>query len=152
MSIRNEIAKEVVENEIVLEHGNSRYKLRGREDAEVITNAMLRQGEKHQKAIHWGRVVGEEFSDETVKNVLVVQKVLVPEKWEPENPEAKEGWIKEDPYDETEIAKLCKMNGPLFLKLLAASYEVLGVKEEAPMQAGELVEKTAAKNSGKSTE
>jgi hypothetical protein len=148
MSIRAEIAKEVVDNETVVEHEGKRYLVRGRTDAEVITSSMLRAGEKRNKSIHWGRVVGAEFNDESVKNVLIVQKTLVPCTWDAD----KQEWVPEDAYDETEIAELCKKNGPLFLKLLAAAYGVIGVKEDEPIVAGRVVEQAAGKNSEKPTE
>lgn len=127
MGLRNLISQPTRVTEKTLDENGVRYLFKGSPDANVFADSLLLSKDRVELlAKHWSAVCGQFVDPELVKHIKAVHKTLQPKEWDA----ATEDWNTVNPYDESEIATLACKEGPLFIKMIAAAYEVLGLTEE----------------------
>jgi hypothetical protein len=117
MSIRELIKNPPANRETTVEHDGKSYRVKGGSAINALGRSLfVTPNEFAVKAKHWTLMLNleEPFDPSMVKHVLVVASTLQHE----------EG---EEPYDELEIVRLALAEPGLFVALMAAGYEVLGV-------------------------
>src|SRR3990167_11053271 len=119
MSLLEMLQQPAVDRTATVKYKGAQYTLRGRASATLYERCfMLSDSDKTKYAQHWGRLNDTEFSESLVPKVMAIAETL-----EHEDDAEKR-------YDPTEIAKLAIIRGDLFLKLLVAALEVLGLTED----------------------
>jgi len=127
MGLRNLISQPTRITDKQIEENGVRYLFRGSPDANVFADSLLLSKDRVELlAKHWSAVCGQTVDTELVKHIKAVHKTLQSKEWNATT----EDWVEVDPYDESEIATLACKEGPLFIKMIAAAYEVLGLTEE----------------------
>jgi hypothetical protein len=102
------------------------YTIRGRPDADKLGAAIMIT--PTQKGSMLSKLKGNgygSFSDNTLRQLILVQKTLVPDPSDFEGPNA----IVPEEYDILWIGALAKNYGDLFMMLVAPAMEVLGLKD-----------------------
>lgn len=117
VSIKRIIAQSAEIREVTVEFGGETYKLQGRPDARTLKMSMGRGGDELDKMVtHLRRVTGiEDLAVDDVLEISLIQSALCHE-----DDESKR-------YDITEIAQLYAKDGGLYLHLMKAASEVVGL-------------------------
>lgn len=132
MSLRSQITGTYKVNEIIIEVGEDKYKFIGRPDVGFFNdNFIIDPMITRRNSIHFQSIVKDKYPDsgvvvdeQFVRNIQLIHTTLVAETWNAKT----STWVKENPYDITEILCLAVEQGALLVQyLLPGALAAIGI-------------------------
>lgn len=139
MSLSKLLSEKVETKTITINHGDDlTFTITGRPDATVITRCQLRsKADTIREASHLSKMLKTDIDPDALKMMHMVRECLI-------NDDSED----RERYDIHQIARLATEHGPLYLKLMQATVEVLGLDADDDGEApADTLGDTAAKNS-----
>jgi hypothetical protein len=116
MSLKKLLAQKVEVKDIPIHHGDMTFIVRGKPDGTLLTKYSLDQKDFDLQLRHCEKNIGKKIDRGSFSQMFLVKECLV-------NDEV----VENGRYEISEIAKLAVEHGPLYLQILHATMEVLGL-------------------------
>lgn len=138
MSIRAKLEAAITPITKTITYRGETYTLVGTPDGAIYADTfLLSEAELRNRVCMWRQFAGEDFPESVAPEVMAIARTLCHE----DDPSAR--------YQEHEIAQLVRKDGPLFLELTKAAFEVLGFDDRT--DSSEVVLQAALGNSSSET-